>query len=310
LARSDSKLLKTTPEGNAVTTDSTPESPVRIACLQMEPHVGDKEGNVGKSLAMLEEAKSRGANLAVLPELCNSGYVFETRAEAFDLAEPVPDGSTSQRWLQAARDLDLIIVAGIAERDGQALYNSSVVLGPDGPIGRYRKNHLWGSENLFFEPGNLGVPVWPTRIGRIAVAICYDGWFPEIFRLAALQGADLLCVPTNWVPMPDQPGSLPVMANILAMSGAHSNSLFVAAADRVGTERGQSFLGCSLIVSHTGWPVAGPASPDREEILIADVNLSAARKKRVLNAFNQPLRDRRIDLYDEMLGAQARRGWY
>jgi predicted amidohydrolase len=100
------------------------------------------------------------------------------------------------------------------------------------------------------------------------------------------------------------------MANILAMSGAHSNSMYVAAADRVGVERDQPFLGCSLIVSHTGFPLAGPASKTEEEIIYAELNLSDARRKRVLNNFNQPLRDRRIDLYDEMLGASIKRGWY
>ena len=120
----------------------------------------------------------------------------------------------------------------------------------------------------------------------------------------------MLCVPTNWVPMPAQPENLPVMANILAMSGAHSNSMFVAAADRVGVERGQPFLGNSLIVSHTGWPLAGPASADTEAMLIADVNLADARRRRTLNEFNQLLRDRRIDVYDEMLGTEAKPGWY
>jgi predicted amidohydrolase len=110
--------------------------------------------------------------------------------------------------------------------------------------------------------------------------------------------------------MPQQPGNLPVMANILAMGGAHSNSMFVACADRIGTERGQPFLGNSLIVSHSGWPLAGPASLDREELLLAEMNLSDARRKRNLNEFNQLMRDRRIDVYDEMLGAQVKRGWY
>ncbi|MCC8971657.1 nitrilase-related carbon-nitrogen hydrolase, partial [Bradyrhizobium brasilense] len=130
------------------------------------------------------------------------------------------------------------------------------------------------------------------------------------YRLAALQGADILCVPTNWVPMPDQPANTMVMANILAMSGAHSNSMYVAAADRVGVERNQPFLGSSLIVSHTGFPLAGPASKSDEDIIYAELNLSDARSKRVLNSFNQPLRDRRIDLYDEMLGTGIKRGWY
>ena len=98
--------------------------------------------------------------------------------------------------------------------------------------------------------------------------------------------------------------------NILVMSGAHSNSIYVAAADRIGVERGQPFLGRSLIISHTGFPLAGPASAEGEEILYAEVNLSDARRKRVLNSFNQPLRDRRIDVYGEMLGSDVQRGWY
>jgi len=287
-----------------------PESKLRIACLQMEPIVGRKEHNVERSLELIERAAAGGANLVVLPELCNSGYVFETREEANALAEEVPRGPTTKAWMQIAAKHKLVIVAGIAEREGDSLYNAAAIVGPNGLLGRYRKNHLWGAENLFFEPGNLGMPVFRTGAGRIACAICYDIWFPETFRLAALQGADLLCVATNWVPMPQQPSTLPVMANILAMGGAHSNSMFVVAADRVGVERGQPFLGNSIVVSHTGWPLAGPASFDREEMLIADVNLADARRKRTLNEFNQLLRDRRIDVYDEMLGADAQRGWY
>ena len=292
------------------TSEHKPESKVRIACLQMEPHVGEKDRNLAHGLEMIGQAAEAGANLVVLPELCNSGYVFNTRDEAQGLAEEIPGGPTCQAWAEAAARHKFHIVAGIAEREGRALYNSAVLIGPQGVIGTYRKNHLWSAENLFFEPGNLGVPVFHTDIGRIAVVICYDIWFPEVFRLAALQGADILCVPTNRVPMADQPSDLPKMSNILAMGGAHSNSMFVAAADRVGTERGQPFIGNSLVVSYTGWPIAGPASEDREEMLIADANLSDARRKRNWNDFNQVLRDRRIDLYAEDLGASIQRGWY
>lgn len=286
------------------------ESRMKVACLQMEPRIGQVQANVARSLELIAQAARAGARLAVLPELCNTGYVFATREEALDLSEEVPDGPTCEAWMVAARKHAMYIVAGITEREGDKLYNSAVLIGPDGYIGTYRKNHLWGAENIFFEPGNLGVPVFDIGTGRIACAICYDIWFPEIFRLAALQGADLLCVPTNWVPMPAQPKEFPVMANILAMGGAHSNSMFVAAADRVGVERGQPFLGNSLIVSHTGWPMAGPASADREEMLIADLDLTDARRKRNLNEFNQLLRDRRTDTYGEMLGADAKPGWY
>ena len=115
---------------------------VKIACVQMEPIVGEKDKNLSRSIEMIEEAAGNGARLVVLPELCNSGYVFETREEAFALSEEVPAGPTSEAWIQLAAKHDLHIVAGINERDGDALYNSSVVVGPRGHIGTFRKVHL------------------------------------------------------------------------------------------------------------------------------------------------------------------------
>ena len=286
------------------------ESEVKIACVQMAPAVGEKERNVRRTLEAVDEASRQGAGLIVLPELCNSGYVFDSRDEAFALAEDVPEGPTVRAWMQVARKGRLHVVAGIAERDGEVLYNAAVVVGPSGFVGKFRKVHLWNEENLFFEPGNLGFPVFRTPLGRIASFICYDGWFPESYRLCALQGADIVCIPTNWVPIPGQQTDREAMANILVMAAAHANSLFVAAADRVGVERGQPFIGQSLIASYTGWPIAGPASSDREEILYAEANLADARRKRNWNEYNQVLRDRRTDVYDEMLGAKATRGWY
>lgn len=286
------------------------EASVKIACAQMEPVVGKKDENLRRSIEMLEEAASNDARLVILPELCNSGYVFETREEAFALSEEVPGGPTSRAWSEIASKHSLYIVAGINERDGDALYNSSVVIGPHGYVGTFRKVHLWNAENLFFEPGNLGFPVFKTAIGRIGTFICYDGWFPESYRLCALQGADIVCIPTNWVPIPGQDEKREAMANILVMAAAHSNSVFVAAADRVGTERAQPFVGQSLIASYTGWPIAGPASADKEEIIYAEANLADARRKRNWNEYNQVLRDRRSDVYDEMLGSQVAPGWY
>ena len=286
------------------------QSAVRIACVQMEPLVGAKDSNVARSVAHIAEAAARGARLIVLPELANSGYVFETRTEAFALAETLSDSPTLRAWTDAAARHDAHIVAGIAERDGPVLYNSAVLIGPGGHVGTFRKVHLWAAENLFFEPGNLGFPVYRTPLGRIGMAICYDAWFPETFRLAALQGADIVCVPTNWVPIPGQDPTREAMANILVMAAAHSNSLFIACADRIGTERGQPFVGQSLVVGCTGWPVGGPASRDREEIVYADVDLADARRARTWNQFNQVLRDRRSDVYDEMLGSGAKPGWY
>ncbi len=286
------------------------EAQIQVSCAQFEPRIGETRRNVETSLALIETLARDGSQLIVLPELCNTGYVLESREEAYALSEEVSTGETITAWTKAAAEKNVTLVAGFLERDGVKLYNSAVVIGPDGIIGTYRKTHLWNAEALFFERGDLGFPVFHTRFGRLGVLICYDGWFPEAWRLLAMQGADIVCVPTNWVPMEKQPGHLPAMANILCMGAAHSNSMVVAACDRVGTERGQPFIGQSLIVDHNGWPVAGPAHKDEPELITARVDLSQARRQRNWNAFNQVVRDRRTDLYGEMLGTQARPDWH
>ncbi|HJO94799.1 MAG TPA: nitrilase family protein [Victivallales bacterium] len=281
---------------------------IKIACLQMEPIVGLKERNIDHTLQLIEQASKNGANLVVLPELCNSGYVFESREEAFELSESIPSGETCQQWIKIADKYKVYIVAGICECEANVLYNSSVLIGPEGYIGTFRKVHLWNKENLFFESGNLGFPVFKTKIGRIGMLICYDGWFPESYRLCALQGADIICISTNWVPVPGQKENRESMANILTMAAAHVNSVYIAACDRIGTERKQSFIGQSLVVSYTGWPINKPASSDQEEIIYADIDIAESRAKRNWTQFNQPLRDRRTDIYDKMLGSDISEG--
>jgi N-carbamoylputrescine amidase len=288
-------------------TQPQPHSLLTIACIQMRPEIGQISTNIAHSLALIRRAHQQGAQLIVLPELCNSGYMFASRSEAFALSETI-DGETVQAWLAIAHELDVTLVAGFTEREGDQLFNSAALVGPDGLIGCYRKLHLWGEENLFFERGNVQVPVFTTPFGRIACAICYDIWFPEVMRLAALQGADILCVPTNWVPMANQRADQPVMANILAMAGAHPVGGGNEHPVRMGTERGQPFLGSSIIVGCEGWPLAGPASVTDEEILIAQVDLSDARKRRQFNDYNHVLHDRRTDFYQDMLGTTLARG--
>src|ERR1043165_8098188 len=119
------------------------ESPVRVACVQMEPRGGEKDANVAASLRHIEAAVQQGAQLVVLPELANSGYVFAGRAEAFALAEPVPDGPSVQAWVAAAQRHNIHIVAGSPERAGEVLYNSAVLIGTGGHVGSFRKVHLW-----------------------------------------------------------------------------------------------------------------------------------------------------------------------
>jgi predicted amidohydrolase len=286
--------------------ESTPDFPgLKVAAIQMQPQVGCKAANLQVSLRLINEAADSGAKIVVLPELASSGYMFASREEAFELAEPVPQGVTTQAWLDIARQRDIYIVGGLAERDGYKLYNCAVMTGPDGYVGTYRKLHLWGDEHLYFESGDLGLPVFHTPFGRLGMIICYDGWFPEVYRLLAMQGADIVCMPTNWVPMPGQAETGVIMANTLAMASAHVNGLNIICANRTGTERGQQFVGRSIIVGAEGWPLAETASADCEQILYADINLKASRQSRHLTTFNTVLRDRRNDLYDPMLGT----GW-
>ena len=270
--------------------------PIRVSCIQFEPIFGAVDANMARASDLVRAAAAAGSRLIVLPELASTGYVFESAAEAAALAEPVPDGPTTRAWAALAAELGVHIVAGIAESAGDTLYNAAVIVGPEGYIGTYRKAHLWDQENVFFARGDLGFPVFDTALGKVGVAICYDGWFPETFRQLALGGAEIVCIPTNWVPMPDQPEGEAAMANTLHRAAAHTNGLFIACADRVGVERGQPFEGQSLIIGPKGWPLAGPASRDRTETLSALVDLDAAGRKD-LNAFNSLLRDRRTDIY-------------
>ena len=270
--------------------------PIRVSCIQFAPEIGAVEANMAHAAELVRAAAAEGSRLIVLPELASTGYVFASQAEAASLAEPVPEGPTTRTWAALACDLGVHIVVGIAERAGEALYNAAVIVGPEGYIGTYRKAHLWDQENVFFAKGDLGFPVFDTALGKVGVAICYDGWFPETFRQLALGGAEIVCIPTNWVPMPDQPEGEVAMANTLHRAAAHSTGLFIACADRVGIERGQPFEGQSLIIGPKGWPLAGPASRDRTETLSAVVDLAEAGRKD-LNAFNSLLRDRRTDIY-------------
>jgi len=277
------------------------ESPVKIGCCQIEPQVGHKAENVEKTLRFAGEAAGQGADLIVLPELANTGYVFNTRAEAYRLSEEVPGGETTQLWEEFAKEHRVYLAAGIAEREGSRLYNSSVLIGPKGYIGKYRKLHLWNREKLFFEPGDLGLPVFHTPVGRLAMYVCYDMWFPEVTRIYALQGVDVILNITNWVSS-ERKAEDSRLTEAVCVAQAHLNAVFIAAADRVGVERGQPFLGRSMIVSPRGELLAGPASHDREEVILAECNLMESRLRKRKTRLNHIVLDRRTDVYDVLLG--------
>lgn len=283
-----------------------PVSPVRIAVIQHDPQVGLEHcgDNLSRGLILARRAARDGANLIVLPELSNTGYTFQSRAEAYAHAETLQDGPSLQAWAQFAREQQVYLAAGFAERDGLKLYDSAVLFGPEGQLGHYRKAHLWNQEKLWFTPGDLGFPVFETPIGRIGLLICWDIWFPEVPRLMAAQGADIICSLNNWVwtppPLFDEAGRC--MASYLTMTAAHVNNVHIAAANRIGHERGGRFLGCSLIAGTNGWPIGEVANAEEECILYADVDLVSARSAPIWNSLNDLPRDRRTDLYDATLG--------
>ena len=281
-------------------------SPARVAVVQFDPQVGVENLGLNAAAAQerLEQAAAAGANLIVLPELATTGYCFSSRSEAYAHAEEVPGGSTVQGWETFARKHGVYVVGCLPELDGSYLFDTAVLVGPAGFIGKYRKTHLWNQEKLFFTPGNLGFPVFETKIGRIGLLVCWDIWFPETARLVAQQGADIICIPTGWVwtppPLYDESGTC--MAAYLTMAAAHSNNVFIATADRVGTERGTGFMGNSLIAGTNGWPIGRIAGADENTILYADIDVVQSRSAPIWNNLNDLLRDRRVDLYDEMLG--------
>lgn len=281
-------------------------SPVTAAAIQFDPRVGvaNKDANLKRTLELVNQAADRGATLVVLPELANTGYAFETREEAYAHAERVPTGPTTDAWVALARERGIHLVGGLTECDGVRLFDTAVLVGPDGFIGKYRKTHLWNREKLYFTPGDLGFPVFDTRIGRIGLLICWDIWFPETARLLAVQGADVICSANNWVwtppPLFDDAGRC--MAAYLTMTASHVNNVAFVAADRVGEERGGKFLGCSLITGTNGWPVGGIAPAEGETIVYGNLDLVAARSALVWNELNDLARDRRTDLYDPLLG--------
>ncbi|OWP48491.1 nitrilase family protein [Pseudomonas nitroreducens] len=276
--------------------------PVTVACCQLAPIVGDPTHNRRVAERAIRTAALRGAQVIVLPELAQSGYVFEDRAEALALSE-AQDGPTLQLWQRLASELGIVIVGGFCERlKGERVANSAALVDARGLRTVYRKAHLWDGENAIFTPGSEAPPVVETTFGMIAVMICYDLEFPEWVRLPALAGAELLCAPVNWPwgPRPDQERAAEV---VRVQANASVNRLFIAACDRHGHERGVDWVQGSVIVDADGFPLAGPAEGG-EQILLATLDLARARNKRI-SLHNHLHQDRRPRLYGEqgLLGA-------
>jgi N-carbamoylputrescine amidase len=276
---------------------------IQMACA------ADPRGNLEKALVKVSEAARAGARIVCLPELFRSRYFCQREDPAvFDLAEPVP-GPTTQALAEQARRHRIAIVAPVFERRAAGLYhNSAAVIAEDGGItGLYRKMHIPDDpayyEKFYFAPGDTGFPAFDTAAGRIAALICWDQWYPESARLAALAGASVLFYPTaiGWHPHEKaEHGAAQREAWKTVQRGhAIANGLYVAAVNRVGHEKpegggpGIEFWGTSFVADPQGIVVA-EASTDREEVLVASIDPARIEDVRRNWPF---LRDRRIDAY-------------
>jgi predicted amidohydrolase len=211
----------------------------------------------------------------------------------------VLDGPSVAAWGALAARRGIAVVAGLAERAAADCFNSAVAVGPSGLAGVYRKAHLFAEEKALFRPGDSGPVVVDLPGVRVGLVICFDLRFVELPRALALLGAEVLAVPTTWTdlhkPSPyDERGWC--MANVLAQVHAYASRVYVACADRVGAEAGVRYLGASVIFDPSGAPLAGPASADREELLLAPFEPARARDK-ALGATNDLFADRRPELY-------------
>ncbi|MGY2342828.1 nitrilase family protein [Pseudomonas sp. SDO5532_S415] len=266
-----------------------------VACCQLAPKIGDLAYNRTLTERAIRSAALQGAQVVVLPELVQSGYLFADREEALALSE-TRDGPILSLWQALARELNVVVVGGFCERLGDdELANSAALIDARGLRAVYRKAHLWDGEKDIFSAGDAAPPVIETVHGRIGVLICYDLEFPEWVRLPALAGADLICAPVNWPDGPRPQTERP--AEVLRVqANASVNRLFIAACDRYGHERGVGWVQGSVIVDADGYPLAGPAEQGGEQILLATLNLAEARNKRISER-NDLHRDRRPQLY-------------
>jgi len=257
---------------------------LRVAVVQTDPSFGEVRSNVQTALSMMAEAE---ADLYVLPELFSTGYNFIDRGELASLAEPT-GGPTMEAVAAFCRKRRCHAVYGFAEAAGD-IYNSAALISPAGPAGIYRKVHLYDRENVLFAPGDLGFPVFDTAFGKLGIMICFDWIYPESARTLMLQGAQVIAQPANLV-LSYCPDAL--------LTRSIENRVFIALADRVGTEdrggRPLSFIGKSEIVS----PAAEVLQRLGNEagIAVAAIDPREAENKKV-NEFNDIVKGRRPKAY-------------
>jgi len=269
----------------------------------------DKEANIATASRLVRQAADRGARFVCLPELFSTMYFcVETRREYFEWAETIP-GPTTERMGALARECGIVLIAPIFERTEDGRYfNTAAVIGPDGGvIGRYRKSSIpfmdvgrssepRGNEKFYFEPGDLGFPVFDTPFARIGILICYDRHFPEAARVLGLRGAEIVFVPTATTFMTRYLWDLELRAH------AVSNIYYVCGVNKVGIDVGGSarnHFGNSMVINPRG-EILAQANDTGEDMAIAEVDLAAIAELKALWGY---YRDRRPDVYGPLLDA-------
>jgi predicted amidohydrolase len=269
----------------------------KIAGVQIDCRLADKASNLERVRSKLHEAADAGARLIVFPECVLTGYGYESKAEAWPHAEPVP-GQCTDALTRDCRQLGVWAVVGSLERVESSgdLFNVALLIGPQGLAAVYRKIHLpFLGVDRFTTPGDRPFAVHDLGGLRIGMNICYDGSFPESARGLMLLGADLVVLPTNW-----PTGARSTVCHLM-QARALENRIYYAAVNRVGEERGFTFIGQSRIIDCNGELLAS-ASAEREEIVYAEIEPAKARDKHIVHVPGRYELHRTADRRPEMYG--------
>jgi predicted amidohydrolase len=266
---------------------------IKLALCQISSKRESKQANLNKIEELALKAKQQGADLAVFPEMSLTGYVLLD--QVYELAEQVP-GPSTQRIEALAEKTGMHIIFGmpeLSEKTQATIYNTAVLVGPKGYIGKYRKmylpTHSVFEEKRYFRPG-YEPAAFQTDIGNVGLTICYDVFFPEVFRLPRLKGAQLIvCISAS-------PAVRRGYFEILTAARALENTAYLAYVNLAGVEDGLQFWGGSRLVSPTG-DVLAKAKYDEEDFVVCEVDYADLR---TAEPFIPTLRDLRPELYDKL----------
>lgn len=282
---------------------------ITVAAAQLGPSSGDKQESVARMERLVEEAADRRVDMLGFPELALTPF-FPNRLERDNEAwfDDLP-GPLTERLLGLGRAAGIVVVLPYGERDGICHYNSALVVDADGRVaGKYRKVHIpayfparrpgaTGSfERLYFAPGNLGFPVFETAKGRVGVQICYDRMFPEGSRVLGLKGAEVVFFPHNYALYGYE---YRVRAwGRLAQARCYENGFFGVKPNKAGQEGPRDNAGRSLVITPLGGDIVAEGSTDREELVLAEIDLDDVAEARKRLPF---WRDRRPEVYGDLL---------